>query len=77
MVLLRLWFLLLSIALFCLWTEFFFNNIFFGQKRKTKKEKEKGMPFRKRSGGRLSRFAQKKYYPKRSVGAEIFFESNP
>jgi len=59
MVLLRLWFLLLSIALFCLWTEFFINNIFSDRREKQKKEKEKGMPFRKRSGGRLSRFAQK------------------
>lgn len=54
------------------------NNIFFRTEEKTeKKKKEKGMASRKRSGGRLSRFAQKKYYPKRSVGVEIFFESNP
>lgn len=69
MVLLRLWFLLLSIALFCLWAEDFINNIFFRTEEKNKKkEKEKGMLFRKRSGGRLSRFAQKKYYPKRRCG---------
>ncbi|KGN79382.1 hypothetical protein HW49_06450 [Porphyromonadaceae bacterium COT-184 OH4590] len=51
---------------------------FFSTEEKTeKKKKEKGMPFRQRSVGRLSRFAQKKYYPKRSVDVEIFFESNP
>ena len=41
MVLLRLWFLLLSIALFCLWTEYFINNIFSDRREKQKKRKKK------------------------------------
>jgi len=53
------------------------HNIFFDRRKTEKKKKEKGMPFSQRSVGRLSRFAQKKYHPKRSVGVEIFFESNP
>lgn len=77
MVLLRLWFLLLSIALFCLWTEFFINNIFFGQKRKTKKRERKRNAFQETKWRAFVKVCSKKYYPKRSVGVEIFFESNP
>jgi hypothetical protein len=41
MVPLRLWFLLLSIALFCLWVEDFINNIFSDRREKQKKRKKK------------------------------------
>jgi len=43
-----------------------------GRREKQKKEKEKGMPFKKRSGGRLSRFAQKKYSLKRNGKGRFF-----
>ena len=58
MVLLMLWFLMLSIALFCIGVENHID-IFFTEEKTEKKKKEKGMPFRQRSVGRLSRFAQK------------------
>jgi hypothetical protein len=45
------------------------------EEKTEKKKKEKGMPIRQRSVGRLSRFAQKKYSLKQSGKGRFFLKA--
>lgn len=73
MVLLRLWFLLLSIALFCLWAEDFINNIFFGQKKKQKKEERKRNAFQTTKCRSFVKVCSKKILPEAKRRCGDFF----